>query len=169
MRRKDREVTDPIRIRQIIESCDTCRLGLWDGERVYVVPLSFGYVCGETGYSFYFHCAREGRKLELLRKGAQIAFQMDSGHRAEILRDGYTMRYRSACGYGNVFFLEDLQEKKEALRILTLRYMPEENPHFTDREAEQLCVFRLDVTELSCKENMQKMRKWGSPLKYFNN
>ena len=42
MRRADREVTDPVKIREIITSCDCCRLGLCDGERAYVVPLDFG-------------------------------------------------------------------------------------------------------------------------------
>ena len=43
MRRKDREVTDRNQIAAIMDSCDTCRLGLTDGQVPYIVPLSFGY------------------------------------------------------------------------------------------------------------------------------
>ena len=43
MRRKDREVTDSQKIREIILSCRCCRLGFYDNGEVYIVPLDFGY------------------------------------------------------------------------------------------------------------------------------
>ncbi|RAZ95235.1 pyridoxamine 5'-phosphate oxidase family protein, partial [Klebsiella oxytoca] len=61
MRRTDREVTDPVKIREIITSCDCCRLGFCDGERAYVVPLDFGFEERDGRYTFYFHGAKEGR------------------------------------------------------------------------------------------------------------
>ena len=39
MRRKDREVTDSQKIREIILSCRCCRLGFYDNGQVYIVPL----------------------------------------------------------------------------------------------------------------------------------
>ena len=45
MRRKDREITDGEKIREIIEGCDCLRLGLCDDEGMYIVPLNFGAVC----------------------------------------------------------------------------------------------------------------------------
>lgn len=42
MRRKDREITEPAKIREIIEASHCCRLGFFDGKEVYIVPLSFG-------------------------------------------------------------------------------------------------------------------------------
>jgi len=43
MRRSDREVKDSARIDEIIRMCDCCRLGLVDGDGVYIVPLNFGF------------------------------------------------------------------------------------------------------------------------------
>ena len=43
MRRKEREVTDESRIKEIILACGTCRVALNTGEAPYIVPLSFGY------------------------------------------------------------------------------------------------------------------------------
>lgn len=60
MRRKDREITDPERIRDIVERCACCRIGFYDNGEVYIVPLNFGYEIGEHGYVFYFHGAAEG-------------------------------------------------------------------------------------------------------------
>ena len=47
MRRVEREVTEETHIREILEGCETLRLGLWDGEEVYVVPVSYGYLYEE--------------------------------------------------------------------------------------------------------------------------
>ena len=68
MRRTDREITDPEKIREIIDDCTCCRLGLCDEGKAYIVPLSFGYTEREGRYVFYFHSAREGRKLDLIRR-----------------------------------------------------------------------------------------------------
>lgn len=43
MRRAERNVTDPARIAEILNKCDCCRVGFWDGEEVYLVPMSFGW------------------------------------------------------------------------------------------------------------------------------
>ena len=43
MRRKDRELTEQAEILRLLARCDTVRLGLWDGTRPYVVPVSFGW------------------------------------------------------------------------------------------------------------------------------
>lgn len=43
MRRKDREVTRHGDLMEMVARFKVCRLGLWDGREVYVVPLNFGY------------------------------------------------------------------------------------------------------------------------------
>ena len=43
MRRKDREVTDREKIKDIVGRCSCCRLGFQDEGGVYIVPLSFGF------------------------------------------------------------------------------------------------------------------------------
>ena len=40
MRRRDREVSEPEELLRIMEDCDVVRLGIWDGERPYIVPLT---------------------------------------------------------------------------------------------------------------------------------
>lgn len=43
MRRRDREITDNEKIKEIIKACDCCRLGFNDNGKVYIVPLNFGF------------------------------------------------------------------------------------------------------------------------------
>ena len=58
MRRTDKQVTDPARIRAIVDGCDCCRLGLCDAGVAYIVPMSFGYTEQDGQYTFFFHSAR---------------------------------------------------------------------------------------------------------------
>ena len=77
MRRTDREVTDPAAIDAIIRACPCCRLGLRDGEGVYLVPLNFGFANVDGQRTFYFHSAPEGHKIDLLRQVKTVAFELD--------------------------------------------------------------------------------------------
>ena len=68
MRRKDREVTDFMQIENIISRCTCCRIGFYDDGEVYIVPLNFGYEAKGDTYILYFHAAKEGRKIDLIKK-----------------------------------------------------------------------------------------------------
>ena len=72
MCRKDREITDPEKIRAVIGECAVCRLGLADGKRVYVVPVNFGHVEEAGRHVLYFHGAKEGRKMDLIRQNGRF-------------------------------------------------------------------------------------------------
>jgi len=48
------------------------RLGCGSGEKLYIVPLSFVY----DGQYIYGH-AREGMKIDLMRKHSKVCFQVD--------------------------------------------------------------------------------------------
>ena len=80
MRRKDREITDRKKIDDMIRSCHCCRLGFCDEGTAYIVPLNFGYVSEEEKQVFYFHGAKEGRKLELIRKYHRAGFELDTAY-----------------------------------------------------------------------------------------
>ena len=53
MRRSDRELTDRVEIDGILDLAAELRLGLWDGQEVYVVPLNFVRI----GDALFFHSA----------------------------------------------------------------------------------------------------------------
>ena len=67
MRRKDREITDKDKIKEIISACDCCRLGFNDNGKVYIVPLNFGFIEKNGEYTFYFHGAKTGRKHDIMK------------------------------------------------------------------------------------------------------
>jgi len=153
MRRKDREITDPKRINEIIAACDCCRVGLADGESVYVVPLNFGY-SGDVGV-FYFHCAKEGKKLALIAANPNAGFELDTNH--EVIRGekgcSFSFRYSSVMGKGKITEVAEPAEKKAALALIVAHYGGPGDGRFTGAEAASVTVLRLDVTEMTAKEH----------------
>ena len=153
MRRADCEVTEPGRIREIIAACDCCRLGLCDGGRAYIVPLDFGFAERDGRYTFYFHSAREGRKIDLIRKSGWASFEMDTGHRwvSDEIACGYTARYQCVMGGGPVRLLETEEERREGLFALMEHIAGPKDWAFGGPALDAAAVFRLDAEELTCK------------------
>ena len=80
MRRKEREVKNIEEIRKYLDGFKVCRLGLVDGETPYIVPMNMAYVLEDEKLSIYFHCAKEGKKMDLLEKNKRVRrWGRDSG------------------------------------------------------------------------------------------
>jgi len=156
MRRKDREITDRQKMEEVILSCDCCRLGLVDGNSAYIVPLNFGYSITGDRASFYFHCAKEGKKLDLIKSNPNVGFELDTNH---AVHEGekacdYAFRFRSIIGKGVAMLVETMEEKKEALRLVMSHYSDRDNWTFSDTEANSVTILRVDVMEIACKEHL---------------
>ncbi|NLA85824.1 MAG: pyridoxamine 5'-phosphate oxidase family protein, partial [Clostridiales bacterium] len=76
MRRKDREITDIAQIVELMRRCRICNLALEDEDYPYVVPLNFGISVSGDSITIYFHGAKQGKKLDLIRKNNHVAFAM---------------------------------------------------------------------------------------------
>ncbi|MCI9120899.1 MAG: pyridoxamine 5'-phosphate oxidase family protein [Oscillibacter sp.] len=153
MRRRDREVTDPARIREIVAACTCCRLGLCSGGRAYIVPLNFGFTEEAGRYTFYFHSAPEGRKIDLLRSTGWAAFEMDTGHETVPAPTacGYSARYQCVMGEGPVTLLETPAEKMRGLHAILAHVTGADQWDFDPAALENTLVFRLEAESLSCK------------------
>ena len=154
MRRKDRQVRDPGEIRAVIAACDCCRLGLCDHGRAYIVPLDFGFAEREGRYTFYFHSAKEGRKISLIREIGWASFEMDTGHEAIPDENAceYTARFQCVMGGGPVRLLETAEEKRAGLAAIMAHVSGEERTwDFPEAMLERTQVIRLEAEELTCK------------------
>ena len=120
MRRKDREVTDRTVIDEIIRSCDCIRLGLNDSGEVYIVPMNFGFEHDGEKRVFYMHCAKEGRKLDIIRENPRIGFELDCGYKTLITEEACecTAGYRSVIGTGHIEILTETKDKVTGLDSL---------------------------------------------------
>ena len=130
MRRKEKEITDISEMESIIHKSQICRLGLADDGVPYIVPLCFGY----RDNTLYFHSAKEGRKIEILKRNPQVCFELDSDTQ---IHDGDTacgwgMNYRSVIGYGDASLLDDPADKRKALDIIMRQYTEEGEFTYSD-------------------------------------
>ena len=159
MRRKDREVTDPIKIADIINRCTCCRIGFNDDGEVYIVPLNFGYAVKDNTYTFYFHGAKQGRKIDLITKNPVVGFEMDTDHAVYSHGESeaacnYTARFQSVIGNGVVSIVSEAEEKKLGLSLLMEHSTGKREWDFDDKIFNAVTVFKLEVTKMSCKEHL---------------
>ncbi len=151
MRRKDREITDSAVLKPILDAADVCRIA-FAGEEPYMVAMNFGYVWNEK-LLLYFHCAKQGRKLELIRNNGRVCFQLDTDHK---LMQGETachwgMGYKSIVGYGTISIVEAIQEKRIGLDAIMRHYCFEGEPSYEKSIFDETAVLRLEVSEMTGK------------------
>ena len=158
MRRKDREVLDEVKIDKFIRNCDCCRIGFYDKENneVYIVPLNFGYSHVDNKRVFYFHGAKEGRKIDLISKTKKVSIEMDSNHELIVgkMVCNYSERYQSVMGTGLISFVEDKDEKIAALNEIMFQSTGKKDWDFPEPMLNGVAVFKIEVTSLSCKEHL---------------
>ena len=134
MRRKDREVTDFHEMIDIMKKCDSCIVAMNDRDFPYVVPMNFGLeVQGEQVF-LYFHCAMEGKKLDLLKKDNRVTFEMDCDHNFILYEErmSCTMGYSSVIGHGTIdkVAIARLSSRLEKMKIaITKPKVTPEPPH----------------------------------------
>ncbi len=148
MRRKDKEITDPEAIVSIIRRSTVCRLGMSDDGQPYVIPMSFGYQDGAV----YFHCAPEGRKIEILRKNPRVCIEFDVDC---LLKTGdsackWGFHFNSAIAFGVAAIIEDSTEKQAGLDIIMRQYSGDVFM-YSESALDKIVVIRVNVTELTGK------------------
>lgn len=155
MRRKDREVTDDKLITEIISKCHCCRLAFFDNDAPYIVPMNFGFEQNGKQFVFYFHSAMEGRKIELIKTCNTVGFELDTNYMLQEADKpcGYSARFQSIIGTGNISFLTDYKDKKYALSQIMFHNTGKKEWEFPTRMLDAVAVFKLVVKELSCKEH----------------
>ncbi|WP_312942241.1 pyridoxamine 5'-phosphate oxidase family protein [Oscillibacter sp.] len=158
MRRKDRQVTDRAEIHRILDECEVCRVGFFDGAEVYIVPLNFGYEVKDGRLTFYFHSAVQGRKVELLARGDKVGFELDCGHQVVAGEKAcdYSAMYKSIIGTGRTYEVVDDADKLHAMQCLMAHYTKKtgEKPELPPKALKSIRMFALEAEDLSCKVHL---------------
>lgn len=156
MRRKEREVKEQKKIDEIIQKCHCIRIGLNDNEKVYIVPVNFGFTYENDKRVFYFHGAKYGRKAELIYKNDYASFEMDCEFKfiENELACNCTALYQSVMGGGTISILKDKNEMIHGLNIIMKQMLNKETFEYHEKALDAMYVFKLVVDEISCKENV---------------
>lgn len=151
MRRHEREITDKRELEAVLAKATVVHLAMTDGARPYVVPMNFGF----AGGCLYVHCAKEGRKVDILRRNPHVCFNVFTddavipGHGPTAC--SFTSRYRSVTGSGRVEFIDDDEGRRKALDVILAHYAA--GPfQYDDAALARTCVLRIDVESMTGKK-----------------
>lgn len=150
MRRKEREIKDKKEIEQILKAGSLCRLAMVDKDKPYLVPMNFGYREG----ALYLHSAREGRKIELIKKNPQVCFEVDEiiRFRKAKLACDWGVEYKSVIGSGKAIFLSKPEEKRQAFDIIMAQYS-DEAFDYSDNMLEKTLVIKIEIETMTGKKS----------------
>lgn len=142
-------MTPDAAIDAVLDAAPVLRLALNTGGAPYVVPLCLARV----GDVVYVHCARAGRKLDLLRADPRVGFEATiEAEPVEAPKPcKWGMRYRSVIGEGEAAVVEDEDERLLALRALAKRYSGSEDVSIED--AAGTTVVRVRVVSATLKSH----------------
>ncbi|MBJ6800052.1 pyridoxamine 5'-phosphate oxidase family protein [Geomonas propionica] len=150
MRRKDRQLTALV-ANEILEKGEICQLALAAQGEPYLVTMNYGY----RDSTLYFHCARAGKKLEVIEQNNRVCFTVVE-HGAVLPAEkacDFTMKYRSVVGYGTARVIDGYQEKCEALGIIMAQYASG-SFEFPEATLAATAVFAVDISSMAAKSNL---------------
>ena len=157
MRRKDREVTGQEEIQKIFDDCKVCRIGIVDEDGPYIVPMNYGYVKEEGKVILYFHGAREGKKIDLIRKNPNVGIELDYKHELEEgkLACQYSYYYASIIGKGTASIIDNPKEKLKALNVIMRHQTGKSFDEFqkNPKLEKAVAIIRVELNEYSCKRH----------------
>lgn len=159
MRRRDKQVTDPAVILDVLARGEVLHLALIAAGAPYVVPLSFAAVRGHgdaplEGLRLLLHGAREGKKIDALRADPRVCFavSVDVAVRPAARACDFSVGYLSVIGEGRARLVEDPAEKVRALAAIAARYGAPAAP-IPEGEADRVAVVEIAVEAVSCKRS----------------
>ena len=157
VRRKDREITDPNELRQVLKATKYVTVALCTEDEPYLVSLSHGY--DEAKNCLYFHCAPEGKKLVYLKANNRVWGQAVLDF---CVTDECDYAYTSVHFSGKISLIDDLVEKQHAIEVLVRQVSLKPEEKLAKIKPEKLCkttMGRIDITYMSGKKHQSPKSK----------
>ena len=161
MRRKDREMDEGFAL-SVADKCEYAVMAMTgDDQMPYCLPVTIV----RDGNAIYFHSAKEGRKIDILKSNPSVCMTcVGDTYRTP---DKFTTEFESAVIYGSASEVTDDQEKIHALRLLCMRHTPT-NMHMFDASIERSLprtgVWKIEIDQITGKR--KKYDKDGVEMKY---
>ena len=182
MRRKDREMTEEFGM-GIIDKSKYGIVSMIDGEVAYGIPLSIV----RDGNTLYFHSAKEGRKVNVLKECQKVSIAFVGDRKIpenytkeeldEIVKDEskavllissvFTTEFESAVVTGSTKLVEDKEEKIKAMRLICEKHTPTKMEYFD--MAIKAGLSRTNVYSLEIEDITSKRKKYdleGKEMKF---
>ncbi|MGY5864108.1 MAG: pyridoxamine 5'-phosphate oxidase family protein [Candidatus Thorarchaeota archaeon] len=152
IRRKEKKIESEDEMIAIIKSAKYVTVAMSVNDEPYLATLSHGY--DREKNCIYFHCAQEGKKVDILKENNIVWGQALEDH-------GYA---EGACDHlyattqfkGVVVFVKDAEEKRHALSVMIHQIEP--NPQklieeqVSDDSVKRVNIGRIDIEYMSGKK-----------------
>ena len=156
MRRKELAIKSESEMLKVLKGQRFLTLAMCAEDKPYLVSLNYSYDPAKR--CFYFHCARSGRKIDVLSANPFVWGQVveDLGY----VQGECEYGYRSVMFEGKVTFIDDLAEKRKALEEMIESYEPrpdEAKKEFIQQGSlEKVCIGRIQVLSMTGKESIPR-------------
>lgn len=165
--RRARQQLDRTQCIEVLERGTSGILALADQDGFpYAVPLSYAFHSlpadnGEkTCDRIVFHSAKAGHKLDLIAHDGRASFCVID--QDLVVPEEFTTYFRSVVAFGCIRILEDEEEKRAAIELLSRRYSPHATPADESKEIERswksLCMMEMRIERMSGKEAIELVR-----------
>lgn len=119
----------------------------------YAVPVNYVY----DGTSIYIHSAAQGHKIDALRRNPKCSLCIVD--KDDVIPEEFTSYFRSVIVFGEANFVESVEDKVAALRLLGGKYSPGINPEAEiSRFIKMVCIVRIDIDSVTGKEAIELTR-----------
>jgi nitroimidazol reductase NimA-like FMN-containing flavoprotein (pyridoxamine 5'-phosphate oxidase superfamily) len=152
VRRKEKEIKIREELIDIMKGGKFAIISMSKENEPYIVTLSYGY--DDSKNSLYFHCAKEGQKIDFIKANPYVCGTVieDNGY-----EDRCGQTYRSIVFRGKMNIVEELEEKKFGFEVLLNQLendpIATKNKFLTkDETYENSGMLRLDITEITGKQ-----------------
>jgi nitroimidazol reductase NimA-like FMN-containing flavoprotein (pyridoxamine 5'-phosphate oxidase superfamily) len=157
VRRKDKEITDVQTLKKVLKSAKYVTLAMCRDNEPYLVALSHGY--DEKNNCIYFHCAKEGKKIDYLKANNNVWGQalIDHGY----MEGKCNHLYTSVHFKGKATFISGLNEKRQAIECMMRQLEKDPEPMIARLKPERLkdtMIGRIDVEYMSGKKPEEKTK-----------
>ena len=120
------------------------------------LETEMGVVMDGDKPELYFHCAAQGKKIDLIKANNRAAFEIDRLDR--IIRGdiacSFTADYESITGYGTIDIINGI-EKLTGLNRIMNKYDPEHREHkYSEQMLNSVVILKLTVSSFSCKAHL---------------
>ena len=151
LRRKEKKM-GVAEAKALLEAAKVGRLALSVNDEPYVVPVLFVYFNAKI----FFHCAREGKKIDYLSANARVCFEVDEFLEVKTadIPCNSTLTYRSVIAYGTAAFVDDVGEREAVLMRLMEKYARLSHAPFDTNMLERTVIVAINVDWLTGKQSV---------------
>lgn len=153
MRKADQEINSTEEMRDILANARYVTMAMSLEDEPYLVTVSHGLDAARN--VLYFHCAPEGRKMDILRENPLVwgeAIRDDGAEPAKCEQRYATTQFR-----GRVSFPEDPGEKRHAISVLVSQFGGDVDAFFAKEGSEdrvrRVTIGRVDIEVMTGKRS----------------